>query len=207
MNWTALSHSLAKPTIGFANIRVLYAILAVILLLTSVITFNTEVDAELESFRAVDGFHWNSPSTVKGVVATTKVLMLISPLAIALFGLCLSQLVSKASKPRYTDVLSIVLRGEIVWAVGMALIAPLIVITNNVNVSISLAPLVLMLGYSPSSDLFFLLSRLNLFFILEVVVVGLGLSRLCNCSSRDGVFIAMLSVGSLSILLLLIRFL
>lgn len=97
MNWTALSHSLAMPTIGFANIRVLYAILAVILLLTSVITFNTEVDAELESFRAVDGFHWNSPSTVKGVVATTKVLMLISPLAIALFGLCLSQLVSKAS--------------------------------------------------------------------------------------------------------------
>lgn len=207
VNWLDLTLNLVKPNKDHANIPVLYAIQAMFLVLSSVITFNTEVHAELESFQAVDGSYMNSAANVKGVVAVAKLLLFINPLAVSLLGLGLSYLVFKGTKPRYTDVLSIVLRGEIVCVVGMILIAPLIVITNNVNVSFSLAPLVLMLGYKPSSDLFYLLSRLNLFFILEVMVVGSGLSRLCCCSTKDGLLIAMLSVGSFSILLMLIRLL
>ncbi len=207
LNWMDLTMNLVIPSKDKISIPVLYGILVVLLVLSSVITFNTEVDAELDSLKAVDGSFMSSETTVKGVIAFAKLLLLMNPLAVSMFGLCLSSLLFKDEEPRYADMLSIVLRGEIVAAVGMVLIAPLIAFTHNVHVSFTLTPLMLKLGCKPSGGLFFLLSRLNLFFILEVVVVGLGLSRFYNCSTRKGLFVAVMSVGFFTILLVLIRLL
>jgi len=204
MNSLYPSLSLPASARRHATIPVLWALLGTLLVLSSVMTFSTEVNHELNGFRSADQFYQDG-ATVRAVVAFSKLLLLVNPLLVTVFALGLSRLMYKNRQPQFTEVLSIVLRGEIVYAVGLILAAPLILATNNVNVSFSLAPLVVQLGYSTSSDLFFLLSRANLFFILEVVVVGPGLSRLCCCSPKDGILIALLSVGSFSILLMLMR--
>ncbi len=73
---------------------------------------------------------------------------------------------------------SLLVCSEVIFAVGWLLTAPLILITGDIHASWSLAVVAVGLGYDHGSFLFFALSRLTLFFIVQAVFIGEGLAYL-----------------------------
>jgi hypothetical protein len=105
-------------------------------------------------------------------------------------------------KARFKQLLSVVLYGEIIYAAGALLLAPLMLAKGSVLVSLSLG--VLAASQGPTSVLYLALSKIDLFIIWEIIVVGIGIATVYGIPRNKGYVISVLSVGMLSILHVLV---
>ena len=98
-----------------------------------------------------------------------------------------------AGKARFKQVTSVILYGEILYAVGFLVQVPLMLYKNTLLVSLSLG--VLVPNPSPTNVLYLILSKFNVFLIWELIVVGIGLSIIYGFSRNKGFLLSVLSVG------------
>lgn len=123
--------------------------------------------------------------------------MLLTPLIEAVFALFWGNFVL-AGKAKFKKLLSVMLYGEIIYALGWIITMPFMLLKYSALVSFSLAPLVASQG--PESMFYLILSKINLFLIWEIIAVGIGLSIIYGISRNKGYLLSFLSVGMLSIL-------
>jgi hypothetical protein len=123
--------------------------------------------------------------------------ILLGPLLAAAFGIFWGNFVF-AGKARFKQVLSVMLYGEIIYALGMLVILPIILVKKSILVSFSLA--VLAAGQGSGSILYLALSKIDLFLIWEIIAIGIGLSVVYEVPRNKGYVLSVLSMGMLSIL-------
>ncbi len=123
--------------------------------------------------------------------------MVLGPLLTALLALFFGNFVM-AGNARFKQVWSVMLYGAFLYAVGMLVLIPLALAKGSVMVSLSLAALVPNLG--PQHVLYVALSKVGVFNIWEIIVVGIGLSIIYDMPRNKGYLLSVLSVGLLSIL-------
>ncbi|MDF1544680.1 MAG: Yip1 family protein [bacterium] len=103
-----------------------------------------------------------------------------------------------AGKAKYKQLLSVMCYGEMIVVLGNLLVMPMMLMKNTLMVSLSLA--VLAASQGPTSALYVALSKIDLFLIWEIMVIGIGLSIIYNLPRNKGYLLSVLSMGMLSIL-------
>jgi hypothetical protein len=129
---------------------------------------------------------------IGGTLAVT-----LTPLLAALFAMFFGNFVM-AGNARFKQIFSVMLYGTFLFAVGMLVLVPLALAKGSAMVSLSLAALVPDLG--PQNVLYVALSKIGVFNIWEIIVVGIGLSIIYDMPRNKGYLLSVLSVGMLSIL-------
>ena len=104
-------------------------------------------------------------------------------------------------KARFKQLLSVMLYGEIVYALGMIVTLPMILAKDSMLVSLSLGVLVPNPG--PQNLAYMALSKIDVFIIWEIIVIGVGLAAVYGFSRNKGYLLSVLSMGMLSILAIL----
>ncbi len=103
-----------------------------------------------------------------------------------------------AGRAGFKQVLSVMLCGGLIYGLGKLLMVPMILAKQSVYVSLSLG--VLAPHKAMSDVLYVALSRLDLFIVWELIVIGIGLSILHGFSRNKGYVLAVLSMGLLPVL-------
>ncbi len=134
--------------------------------------------------------------TIQTVIGGTLALLL-APILSAAFAMFFGNFVM-AGSARFKQIFSVMLYGAFLYAVGMLLLVPLALAKGSVMVSLSLAALVPDLG--PQNVVYVALSKIGVFNIWEIIVVGIGLSIIYDMPRNKGYLLSVLSVGLLSIL-------
>ncbi|MBU8933044.1 MAG: YIP1 family protein [candidate division Zixibacteria bacterium] len=129
---------------------------------------------------------------IGGIIA-----LLLAPLLIAGLGLFWNNFVF-GLKSSFKQVLSLVLYGEFLYMIGAMVHVPIMFAKDTIMVTFS--PAVLVADQGMTSIWFVLLDKFSVFHIWEIVVVGIGLSVLCEVPRNKGYLLAVLSVGGLSVL-------
>jgi len=102
-----------------------------------------------------------------------------------------------AGNASFKQLLSVMLYGEIVFMLGGLVTLPLILAKDSLQVSFSLA---MFAADQPiDSVVYVALSKIGLFYIWEIIVIGIGLSKLFQVSSNKGYLMSVLSMGMLPI--------
>ncbi len=101
-------------------------------------------------------------------------------------------------KSTYKMILSVMLYGEFLYAVGALLHAPLMIMKESMMVTFS--PAVLVADQGMQSFWFTALSKISVFHIWEIIVVGIGLSIIYNIPRNKGYLLSVLSIGMLAII-------
>lgn len=103
-----------------------------------------------------------------------------------------------AGRATYRQLLSVMLYASIIPIVGLLAGMPIQLAKDSFVPPFSLG--VLAADQGLESPLFVLLSKLDVFVIFELVVVGIGLSIVYNVARSRGFWLSLLSVGMISIL-------
>jgi hypothetical protein len=106
-----------------------------------------------------------------------------------------------AGQANFKQLLSVLLYGDILFAIGQLVHVPLIVAKDSMTVTLS--PAILVADQGVTSFAFQALSKLSLFHIWEIVVVGIGVAVVYDFARNKGYVISVLSLGLLSALSLL----
>ena len=101
-------------------------------------------------------------------------------------------------RSNYKMVLSVMLFGEFLYAVGTLLHTPLMIMKDSMMVTFS--PAVLVADQGMQYFWFTALSKISVFHIWEVIVVGIGLSIIYDISRNKGYLLSVLSIGMLAII-------
>ncbi|RKX23676.1 MAG: hypothetical protein DRP45_09960 [Candidatus Zixiibacteriota bacterium] len=123
--------------------------------------------------------------------------MLLLPLASSALALFWGNFVF-GGKAKYKQILSVALYGSIAYAVGALAAIPLIIAKDAMIAPFSLAVLAGNQGFD--SVLFQALSKIDVFYIWEIIVVGIGLSTIYGMPRNKGYMISVLSIGMMSVL-------
>jgi hypothetical protein len=123
--------------------------------------------------------------------------LLLTPLIAAAFAAFWGNFVF-AGKARFKLLLSIMLYGEIIHALGLLVALPMVLAKKTILVGLSLG--VLAVDQGPSSLLYLALSKIDLFIIWEIIAIGIAFSVVYPFSRNKGYVLAVLSMGMLSIL-------
>jgi len=103
-----------------------------------------------------------------------------------------------AGKVKFKQVLSVMLYGEVVFMLGGLITLPLILAKDSLQVSFSLA--MFAIDQPIDSVMYVALSKIALFQIWEIIVIGIGLSKLYNVPSNKGYLLSVLSMGLLPVI-------
>jgi len=103
-----------------------------------------------------------------------------------------------AGQARFKQLLSVMCYGEIIIAAGKLIVLPMMLAKESFIVSLS--PAVLAVSQGANSLAYVALSKLDLFIIWEIIVIGIGLSIVYNVPRNKGYLLSVLSMGMLSIL-------
>lgn len=136
---------------------------------------------------------WGKRAIVIGGTLVMLMLPLIEAAVVMFWGTFVF-----AGQARFKQVLSACLYGNILFAVGMLVHVPLIMAKDSAAVTLSPAVLVADQGYQ--SFAYQALSKLSLFHIWEIAVVGIGLAAIYGFARNKGYWISVLSLGLLSAL-------
>ena len=109
-----------------------------------------------------------------------------------------------AGRTNFKQILSVMIYGEIIYAFGVLVVAPMMLAKGSLLVSFSLAAF--FKNLSIQDPLYVALSKIGLFYIWEIVVIGIGLSIIYGFPRNKGYLLAVLSMGMLSILHVLSQF-
>jgi len=103
-----------------------------------------------------------------------------------------------AGKASFRQLLSVSLYGCILFFAGGLVTVPMMLAKDSVTATLSLG--VFAAGQGPESFWFVLLSKIGVFNIWEIIVVGIGLAAVYNVPRNKGYLLAVLSPGLLSAL-------
>jgi len=144
------------------------------------------------------------------IIPINHIFLLLNPLLIYYLGYLWIRGFS-LGKISHKRLMSVMIHGELVYATGLLLYILPIRIIENSNFSVSaFAAISWIPGFENemlTKALMFLLIKTELFFILELLFVGKGISILTGCSRLAGRCVSILSVGLYSILTLLLKLL
>lgn len=99
---------------------------------------------------------------------------------------------------RFKQIISVMLYGNIIYAIGFLVLTPLMLAKQSMFVSLSLG--VLVVDQAPDGILYLIMSKIGVFIIWEIIAVGIGLAAAYNIPRNKGYLVSVLSVGMLSIL-------
>ena len=122
---------------------------------------------------------------------------LLYPLLVAALVLVFGNFVM-AGQATFKPVLSVALYGTFIYMVGVLVLAPMMLAKGTVMVSLSLG--VLAASEGPQSPLYQALSKIGVFNIWEIIVVGIGLSIVYGVARNKGYLLSVLSIGLLSLI-------
>lgn len=142
-----------------------------------------------------------TPQMMAGMKYSTMVMgtvsMMLIPLLAAALGLFWCNFVF-AGKAGFKQLLSIMIYGELIYMAGGLAVLPMMLAKGSMAVSMSLG--VLVASHGIESVLYTALSKIDLFLIWEIIVIGTGLSILYRVPRNKGYLMSILSMGMLSIL-------
>ena len=198
-----------KPTAFFGRLKdnpktmVPYLVLFILVFVFMLLAADLLLEMQMQSPQMQERLQGQEPppnikTLIKwNIIGGGTITFLVVPLLAALLALFWGNFVF-AGKARFKQLLSIMLYGEVLYAVGNFVDLPLMLAKNSVMAGLSLGALASSMG--PESPLFVLLSKFSVFLIWEIIVVGIALSIIYNVSRNKGVVMAVLSVGMLSII-------
>ncbi len=102
-----------------------------------------------------------------------------------------------AGKASFKALLSVMLYGDLIFAVGNLLIVPLVWAKDSLAVGLNLGVLVANRGFQ--DPLFIALSKVDLFIIWEIIAIGIGLSVIYRFPRNKGLWLSVLSMGLLTV--------
>ncbi len=137
------------------------------------------------------------------VIGFGSIAVMLTPLIAAGLAMFIGNFVM-AGRSNFKQILSVMLYGEIIYALGTLVVAPLMLVKNSLLVSFSLAAF--FKNLSIQDPLYVAMSKIGLFYIWEIVVIGIGLSIIYGFPRNKGYLLAVLSMGMLSILHVLSQF-
>ncbi len=123
--------------------------------------------------------------------------MSLYPLLVAALALFFGNFVF-AGKGSFKKLLSVSLYGGILYMIGSMIIIPMALAKGSLMVSFSLAVLVTDLRLE--SVAYTALSKISVFHIWEIIVVGIGFGVIYEFPRNKGITLAVLSVGMLSVI-------
>lgn len=210
--WRGVIQVFSNPSKFFSELReqprilipymVLGALLVVLLLFTQDYIWEMQMNSPQMQERLQgqelppEAETWGKLSIVIG----GALVMLILPLLEAAIAMFWGNFVF-AGQTTFKRVLSVCLYGNILFAVGSLVHVPLIMAKDSMAVTLS--PAILVADKGISSFAYQALSKLSLFHIWEIVVVGIGMAAVYGFSRNKGYWISVLSLGLLSALSLL----
>ncbi len=124
-------------------------------------------------------------------------MLMLAPLIAAGLALFFGNVVM-AGRAKFKQLLSVMIYGEIIYALGALLMAPLMLAKGSMKISISLAAI--LQDASVQDPLYVALSKFGAFYIWEIIVIGIGLSIIYGFSRNKGYTLAVLSMGLISIM-------
>lgn len=130
------------------------------------------------------------------ILSFGTIALMLAPLIAAGLALFIGNVVMEG-RAKFKPLLSVMIYGEIINALGALILAPLMLAKGSMKVSISLAAI---LQDSQVQDpLYIALSKFGAFYIWEIIVIGIGLSIIYGFSRNKGYTLAVLSMGLISI--------
>jgi hypothetical protein len=103
-----------------------------------------------------------------------------------------------AGKATFKQLLSVMVYSEIIGAVGFLVALPFILMKGSMATPFNLG--VLVVNHGLDSIAYVALSKIDIFNIWEIIVVGIGLAIVYNVPRSKGYVLSILSMGMLSIL-------
>ncbi len=138
-----------------------------------------------------------TPESMKPFIYFGSILILLPPLLAGALAMFWGNFVM-GGKARFKQILSVMLYGELIFALGMLLVLPMIIAKDSMLVSFSLA--VLVADQGPESLAYVALSKIGVFYIWEIIVIGIGLAAVYGFPRNKGYLLSVLSMGLLSVL-------
>jgi len=131
-----------------------------------------------------------------GQAVQNTLFFVLGPLVAALLAWFWGNVVM-AAEARFKQLLSVMLYGELIYAIGNLLTLPMILTKKSIFVSMSLGALAPEKSFT--NPLYLILSKLDIFLIWEIIIIGIGLAIVFNFSRNKGYLLSVISMGLLSI--------
>ena len=131
---------------------------------------------------------------------TTSIAMVLSFLIAPLLSAALAMLVGNffmGLKAGFKQIFSVVLYANVIYAVGMVVLAALMVAKGSMAVSLS--PAFLVADQGVDSVAYIALAKIDVFNIWEIIAAGIGFAAVYGVSRNKGYVLSVLSIGMLSI--------
>ncbi len=198
-----------KPTEFFAELKdhpkvlVPYIVYGLLLVVFFVAAVDVIYDMQMSSPQMQERLQGQPPPpqveqmTRYGILIAGPLALLLVPLIAALLALFWGNVVYSGNA-RFKQILSVMVYGELIFGLGTLLVLPMVLIKKSMLVSVSLG--ILAASRGPESLLYLALSKVDLFLIWEIIVVGIGLSVVYGFARNKGYVLSVLSMGMLSIL-------
>lgn len=103
-----------------------------------------------------------------------------------------------AGKAKFKQILSVMTYGSLISGLGGLVVLPMALAKGHLAVGLSLGPLAASQGIE--SLAFVALSKIDVFIIWEIMVIGIGLAAVYGLPRNKGIRLSVLSMGMLSIL-------
>jgi hypothetical protein len=209
LSFRGLWEVLTKPAAFFeelkANPKVLvpYVVIAIVSLTFFWLTIDLIVKMQMESPQMQERLQGTvmTPQMVQfmryNILIFGVLSIMLIPLLAAAFAAFWGNFVF-AGKARFKLLLSIMLYGEIIHMLGTLIVLPMALAKGSILVGLNLG--VLAVGQGPESILYVLLTKIDLFIIWEIIVIGIAFSIVYPFSRNKGYVLSVLSMGMLSIL-------
>lgn len=209
LSFRGLWEVITKPTAFFEELKtnpkvlVPYIVIAIVSLIFFWLTLDIIVKMQLESPQVQERLQGTAitPQMVQfmryNILIFGVLAVLLGPLIAAGFAAFWGNFVF-AGKARFKQLLSIMLYGEMVHMLGILVVLPMVLVKNSILVGLNLG--VLAVGQGPDSLLYVALTKIDLFIIWEIIVIGIAFSILYPFSRNKGYVLSVLSMGMLSIL-------
>ena len=175
-----------------------YLALAALMIIFFVMVGNLIVEVSMKAMRESPNPPAVMPSANVMKVSTIGggvIAMLISPLLIAGLAMLWGNFMMGGAA-RFKQILSVTLYAEVLYGAGMVVTGLLMLYKHSMLISLSAAAL--LSNPNPQSWLFVLLSKIGVFYIWELIVLGIGLSVVYGFSRNKGYLLSVLSMGLLS---------
>jgi hypothetical protein len=209
LGFRGLYEVFAQPTAFFSRLKndpkvlvpyVAYTILILVFLYATA-PFIAQMQIDEMQRRAAENPSFAMPSSMNAGTMVPFIIIFgalasaIGPLLIAGLAYLWGNFVM-AGRASFKQLLSVVLFGELIFLVGSMLLLPLMLAKQSILVSFSLAALI---PPDPKSVLWVALSKASIFFIWEIIAVGIGMAIIYSFPRNKGYVLAVLSVGLVSV--------
>ncbi|MDF1546025.1 MAG: hypothetical protein P1R58_13105 [bacterium] len=193
----------AKHT-GMSLIVVPYVAFAILVLISGYLSADLEMRtllAELQR-QGIDPSGLPSKSLIREQFMLIRFLMIGNPFVVS--GILSLLAFLGGLKQDWLKILIMTLYGEYLFGIGLLLSSLFSLQSDNLVPALSMAPLALSAGLDKSDILTICATRVELFFVWEVMIVSIGLRVMFDCPRRTSYLLSFSSVGFISVLTIIL---